>query len=110
MHTTESVFYNRFEEFKMLEVAKKNGGLFVFYGRRRVGKSRFLREFASKNNGVYFQALKTTTIENLKDLWQTIDPLSEMAIVNWKSFFEALESKIIARKISFLIKDGVINL
>ena len=101
----EMKFLNREREFELFQKAQTHGGLYVIYGRRRIGKSRFLREFSARSNMTYYQAIRTTVKEQIQDLWETIDPKSEMDVSNWKSFFELLSGKIENNQISGLIID-----
>ncbi len=54
-------FVNRKMELGLLEnFSKGPGGIFVLWGRRRVGKSRLLSQFAAGRESVYLQATKET--------------------------------------------------
>jgi len=50
-----SKFIDREEEISLLEDEwkKEKGGLIVLYGRRRIGKTRLLMEFANTRRGIF---------------------------------------------------------
>jgi hypothetical protein len=51
-------FVNRAAEMAVLEAAAKRGGLLVVFGRRRVGKTRLLRQWMDARGGMFSQALE----------------------------------------------------
>jgi len=53
-----SKFVDREEEISLLEDEwkKERGGLIVLYGRRRIGKTRLLMEFANSRRGIFYIA------------------------------------------------------
>jgi AAA+ ATPase superfamily predicted ATPase len=51
-------FVNREAELRELDRAAKRGGLLVIYGRRRIGKTRLLRQWLAKHRGFYRQAIE----------------------------------------------------
>jgi AAA+ ATPase superfamily predicted ATPase len=51
-------FVNRAAELRELNAAAKHGGLLVMFGRRRVGKTRLLRQWLSARDGLYSQAIE----------------------------------------------------
>lgn len=99
-------FLNRTNEFNIMDSGLKKGGLYVIYGRRRIGKSRFLREFTEKNEKIiYYQAVQTAAAQQIQDLWLTISPVSEITVNDWKTFFSLLSDLILQKKIKGLILD-----
>lgn len=61
-------FVGRTRELTFLakEFDKPNASLVVAFGRRRIGKSRLLRQAASGRSEVYFQATRVSTVLNLE--------------------------------------------
>lgn len=51
-------FVNREEELSALDAAARRGGLLVVFGRRRVGKTRLLRQWMAGKSGMFSQALE----------------------------------------------------
>jgi hypothetical protein len=51
-------FVDRGAELRELERARTRGGLLVVYGRRRVGKTRLLRQWLQGRRGLYSQAIE----------------------------------------------------
>ncbi|MBO7205360.1 MAG: AAA family ATPase, partial [Candidatus Methanomethylophilaceae archaeon] len=63
------MFYGRDRELALLE-ERYNSDRFEFlpvYGRRRVGKTRLLREFIAKHEGVFFTAKTRSLKENMDE-------------------------------------------
>lgn len=105
MSLIDKEFYNREKEMQLFTNSLKKGGLYVLYGRRRIGKSRFLREFSKKEKIIYFQATIAEVSVQVNDLWLTIEPHSEINPTSWKSFFELLSKKVQNKEINSLIID-----
>jgi len=63
-------FVNRYSELRFLEDAfARDGFQFIpIYGRRRVGKTRLVREFLQGKRGIYFLADAASEREQLKNL------------------------------------------
>jgi len=51
-------FVNREPELADLDVAARRGWLLVIFGRRRVGKTRLLRQWMAGRGGMFSQAIK----------------------------------------------------
>jgi uncharacterized protein len=81
------MFIDRKEEMnKLLEVAKSNKAeLAVIYGRRRVGKSRLLLEFAKKTNALYLLA---DLSDNILDILAKQINEEFVKFNTWDDFFE----------------------
>ena len=85
-------FSNRTSELKELDKAADAGGLLVLFGRRRVGKTRLLRHWLSRREGLYSQAIEASReiqIEQVhsdirQGLSTTLEPKS------WSELFELL--------------------
>ncbi|MDR0523404.1 MAG: ATP-binding protein [Candidatus Methanoplasma sp.] len=67
-------FIGREREKTLLESRHASGGfeLTAIYGRRRVGKTRLIREFAAGKRAIYFQARESLARENLARLSEQI--------------------------------------
>lgn len=93
------MFVNREEELAMLERHwnSPTGEFIVLYGRRRVGKSRLLAEFADRGHpGLIFEATSGTTADNLDDISRLIaahtgrPSHAEQPFTSWRAVFAAL--------------------
>lgn len=82
-----SMFIDRNEELeKLMDIAQsKKAELVLVYGRRRVGKSRLLTEFARKTNALYFMA---DISENILDILSKQVPEKFIRFHTWEDFFE----------------------
>ena len=84
-------FQNRSEELRWLEDGWTSGRaeLRILYGRRRIGKSALLDEFAGGKRHIIFQAVEGTVADQLRDLTEAIlafqdDPVLRAApLPNW---------------------------
>lgn len=84
-------FQNRAEELSWLEDGWASGRaeLRILYGRRRIGKSALLDEFAAGKRRIIFQAVEGTAADHLRDLTEAIlacqdDPVLRAApLPNW---------------------------
>jgi AAA+ ATPase superfamily predicted ATPase len=86
----ELSFVNRKSELKELDEAAAAGGLLVFFGRRRVGKTRLLAHWLSSHNGLYSQAIESSTEIQLDQTYRDLQPQLTTAITP-KSWAELLE-------------------
>ena len=61
-------FVGRERELRLLEreLHKRSASLVIAYGRRRIGKSRLLRQAAVGRNEIYFQATRVSSILNME--------------------------------------------
>lgn len=80
---------------KLLEVWNKQGpALVLLYGRRRLGKTFFLRHFLKAHQGVYFLAADSTSLENLGgflgQLRQAFPSRQDATLVNYPGWRSAL--------------------
>src|SRR5688572_21336566 len=85
-------FVNREAELRELDAAARRGGLLVVYGRRRVGKTRLLREWLQNGPGFYSQAIEASADLQLQQVYQDLQPQLETGIVpkTWPELFELL--------------------
>ena len=83
------MFVDREEEMgKLLEIAGSNRAeLVLVYGRRRVGKSRLLTEFAKKTGALYLLA---DISKNILDVLSKQVPGNFVKFGDWEDFFEFL--------------------
>ena len=85
-------FVNRQLELKELDQFNKKRGLFVIYGRRRIGKTRLLNHWLDKNRGFYSQAIEATKEVQISQLYQDIKDHLTTSIEpkTWLELFELL--------------------
>lgn len=87
-------FVNRIEEFAFLhKYYEKSGFQFIpLYGRRRVGKTRLVREFIRDKRAIYFLADSVTEGEQLRNLGREVGEffgdtiLAESGFRDWQQF------------------------
>lgn len=86
-------FINRQRELSLLEKLKPDGGLIALFGRRRVGKSRLLREWFAKIGGHYSQAIEGAAGLQLEQLYHDIAPgiATKVTPASWEELFELIE-------------------
>ena len=89
-------FVNRDAELRELDAAGRHGGLLVMFGRRRVGKTRLLRQWLQARDGLYSQAIEAQRDLQIQqvfaDCWvgkQTI----EQALPNATKLLQAVVDK-----------------
>lgn len=87
-------FLNRTQELALLDSLRSKNGLVVFFGRRRIGKTRLLTEWLTRANGIYVQAIEGTGPAQLAQLYQDIKERHDFGIEpkNWSELFRILES------------------
>ncbi len=85
-------FVNREAELRELDAAAKKGGLLVVYGRRRIGKTRLLRQWLQPREGMYSQAIEAQRDLQIHQVYQDLRPQLETQIVpkTWPELFEVL--------------------
>jgi AAA+ ATPase superfamily predicted ATPase len=83
-------FVNRDAELRELDGAAKRGGLLVVFGRRRVGKTRLLRQWLQPRAGLYSQAIEAQRDLQLQQVFADLRPQLETQLVP-KSWAELLE-------------------
>jgi AAA+ ATPase superfamily predicted ATPase len=93
----ELSFANRTAELKELDTAATTGGLFVVFGRRRVGKTRLLTHWLEPREGLYSQAIEGAMEIQLEQVFQDIRArlTTSLAPRSWAELFElvTLEAK-----------------
>jgi predicted AAA+ superfamily ATPase len=85
-------FVNREREFKDLDTAERRGGLLVVYGRRRVGKTRLLRQWLESRSGLYSQAIEAHRDQQVEQVFLDLQPCLETQLTpkSWPELFEIL--------------------
>lgn len=85
-------FVNRVAELAELDAAAGRGGLLVVFGRRRVGKTRLLRQWLESRDGLYSQAIEAPRDFQLEQVFADLSPRLETRIVpkTWPELFEIL--------------------
>jgi uncharacterized protein len=88
-----STFINRVLEMRELDAAASRGGLFVVYGRRRVGKTRLLCHWLQSNDGLFTQAIEGGPEMQLEQVMRDLRTgphglSTEISPKNWSEFFE----------------------
>ncbi len=89
-------FINRLEELSRLNrlALSEEGGLAVVYGRRRVGKTRLLLEWAERHDGLYTVADQSTPDQQRRyfaeAVAQRLGNFAEVEYRDWRSLFSRL--------------------
>ena len=85
-------FVNREAELRELDKAAKQGGLVVVYGRRRVGKTRLLRQWLHARDGLYSQAIEAQRDMQIEQVFQDLRARLETQLVpkTWPELLEIL--------------------
>ncbi|NGX50303.1 MAG: hypothetical protein K1060chlam2_00144 [Chlamydiae bacterium] len=89
-------FIDRIQEMRRLDrlARSKKGGLAVIWGRRRVGKTRLLLEWAKKHKGVYYVADESSAAVQRKylaiALAEALPSFAEVDYPDWRSLFNRL--------------------
>ncbi len=92
------MFFNRQAELKRLEerYKEKKAQLLIVYGRRRVGKTELLKEFARDKRNLYFLADLSSAKEQLQEMTERVRLLTQDAslldnpFANWRALFAYL--------------------
>lgn len=88
-------FINREKELKELNrlLEQGKGGLITIFGRRRIGKTRLLREWIQKHQGFYTQAIEGHPLIQLEQLFLDLKPglHTEIAPKTWEELFQLIE-------------------
>ncbi len=85
-------FVNREAELAELDAAARKGGLVVVYGRRRVGKTRLLRHWLERHDGLYSQAIEASRALQIAQVFEDVRPRLDTQLVpkTWPELFEIL--------------------
>ena len=101
----------RVEELKQLEKFY-NSSKFEFltmYGRRRIGKTTILREFANRHRAMFFSAQEKNDSLNLVDFSKTVQTFFEggfiSAFPNWEAAFDYITRKTSEEKLVLIIDE-----
>ncbi len=96
----ECVMIGRSKELDILNALYKSSKFeyLVMYGRRRVGKTTLLQEFAKDKNAVFFPAQEKNDALNLRDFSKMVqiklDGMSISSFEGWKEAFEYIDKKV----------------
>ena len=85
-------FYNRTKELSELDGFAGKAGLIVIYGRRRIGKTRLIKEWLKKHSGSYSQAVEASSAVQIGQVIADCQDRIKFTIPpkNWFEFFELL--------------------
>jgi len=85
-------FVNRDRELAALDRAAAAGGLIVVFGRRRVGKTRLLRQWLRRRGGAYSQAIEAPIDLQIDQVFQDLGPhlTTEIVPKSWSELLEIL--------------------
>lgn len=85
-------FVNRDAELRELDAAGRQGGLLVVFGRRRVGKTRLLRQWLQARGGLYSQAIEAQRDLQIQQVFADLRPQLETQLVpkTWPELLEIL--------------------
>lgn len=85
-------FVNRQAELRELDAAAKRGGLLVVYGRRRIGKTRLVRQWLQVHEGLYSQAIEAQRDLQIQQVFHDLRGRLETQIVpkTWPELLEIL--------------------
>jgi len=106
-------FVDRINEMNFLEKEynKKTSSFVVLYGRRRVGKTRLIKEFIKDKNSVYFLATEENEIENIKTFQNIlyskykIPLLSNNKVLSWNDLFYIISTLDLTKKMVIVIDE-----
>ncbi len=109
----ELKFVNRTSELQTLEKLYSTEGFqFVpIYGRRRVGKTRLVKEFIKSKPAIYFLADAVSEKQQLKKAGQSIGEyfndivLTQNGFLSWDQLFLYLKDKVANKRIIFVIDE-----
>ena len=101
----------RLDELNQLE-RFYNSSKFEFltmYGRRRIGKTTILREFAGRHKALFFSAQEKNDSLNLLDFSKMVQTFFEGSFIssfqNWEAAFEYITGKISDKKLVLIIDE-----
>lgn len=108
-------FINRQGDIEMLNSLwnKEKGEFLVLYGRRRVGKTALIAEFARKKKILHWIAYRTTSSELLRDLSRQLYsylnncdlPAEDFSYGSWRTAFETMADFAQNKKIGVIIDE-----
>lgn len=93
---TKSMFFGRSHELKLLEEHRSSNKaeLVIIYGRRRIGKSALIKQFARNKKNLYFEAIDNAAqrqqIEHFLSQLSEQVGLPKFDCKKWKDAFDAL--------------------
>ncbi len=86
-------FSNRIRELRELDRLKKRQGLVVIMGRRRVGKTRLLKEWIARSGGCYSQAIEAQTAVQISQIHEDIKSALNLPGEprSWEELFDRID-------------------
>lgn len=105
------MFVGRDKELARLEKLYSTGTfhMAVVYGRRRVGKTTLLHEFAKSKRTLFFTALEQTDKDNLADLsakiWQFFDMPQAGIFSSWSDAFDFIAKRALKERFVFVFDE-----
>lgn len=105
------MFIGREEDLSLLERLYNSPKFefLVLYGRRRIGKTFLLQEFAKQHKCIFFSAMEKNDPMNLKDFSETIQLYFEGSFISpfsdWKAAFEYIGKKTQDEKTLLIIDE-----
>ena len=102
------IFYDRVNERKILNnFFKKSGfGLYILYGRRRIGKTYLLKYSTQKKRGIFFTGRQITSEYLLDSFSKQISEIADIKGIHFKNWEEAFDFVFSnSDKINYLILD-----
>ncbi|WP_126993678.1 ATP-binding protein [Thermosipho globiformans] len=106
-------FVDRIDEIKFLEkeYKRKTSSFIVLYGRRRVGKTRLIKEFIKNKDSVYFLATEESETENIKTFQNIlyskykIPLLDNNKLLGWNDLFYIISTLKLEKKLIIVIDE-----
>lgn len=106
-------FVDRIDEIKFLEkeYKRKTSSFIVLYGRRRVGKTRLIKEFIKNKDSVYFLATEESEAENIKTFQNIlyskykIPLLDNNKLLSWNDLFYIISTLKLEKKLIIVIDE-----
>ena len=105
-------FIGRQSELQTLEQEyRRDGGFVVIYGRRRVGKTRLIKEFIKDKPAVYFLATEEVEAQSMKRMAGVIARATGNALLgnvtfsDWADLFRAVAER---KQAFFLLAESVL--
>lgn len=105
------MFIGREEELRLLEnlYASPRFEFLMLYGRRRIGKTFLLQEFAKKHNCIFFSAMEKNDPMNLRDFSETVQLYFDGSFISsfsdWKAAFEYIGKKSVGNRTLIIIDE-----
>lgn len=105
------MFIGREEELKLLEdlYGSPRFEFLILYGRRRIGKTFLLQEFAKRHNCIFFSAMEKNDPMNLRDFSEVVQLYFDGSFISsfsdWKVAFEYIGKKSVDKRTLVIIDE-----